>query len=250
MSDLLKTTDTISGTFPINAIGQGARDADSTPTGFLVRNGVIDESTGTTVVISDASSGFPGFYSFEASYSGFAADDWVEVYAEIRVASKTYYERVFCGRVSAGLNEAVVGETFDVGSHGALLQKLNVGAPDEEVVVVPEPGASPNLCYVYGTLLGLDGNPMKNLTITAEITPEDTEVKVDGYAVSRTKVEFYTNAQGKIIDGEGHFYVQLIRTSAMLPADVVWEYHFVCEGLIDENATLEDDRFDFSELIG
>jgi len=91
---------------------------------------------------------------------------------------------------------------------------------------------------------------MKNLTITAEITPEDTDVKVDGYAISRTKVTFYTNAQGKIIDGEGNFYVSLVRTSVMLPNDQSWKYHFLCEGLVDETIVLEDARFDFSELIG
>lgn len=129
------------------------------------------------------------------------------------------------------------------------LNKLDVGAPSDPVTVVPGVPSSPSMCRVYGRILSMSGHPVESASISILLLPEEDYASTSGYAVNRSAIEISTNKDGRIVDNDGNLFVDLIKTTEILPATVAWKYKFTCDTLgLDVEIVLEDNLLDFATI--
>jgi len=202
----------------------GAESPDSLPVATCFLNGLVDSS----VVASVESVGL-GQYILTGNTGNAEEGDVILVFVDYYVAAQYRVKSLPTIQVSRAL------------------EKLNVGAPEDTATVVPGTPASPNFCRVYGYVIGADGRPAENAEITIELLPEEDYATVDGFAINRSVITVTTNEEGRLMDGDGNFYVDLVRTDALVPNTVAWVYKFTSESLkLEKEVALTDSLYDIS----
>ncbi len=237
--------DTIYSQLALNDSIYGAVDADSLPTAVAYVNNVASAAVVTVTRTA------LGLYSL--SFVAGEANDVITLVITAFVSGKEYREvqgpwMIDAVRVADPLS-ADPGDYAD-GTVGALIGKLDVGAPDDPVIVIPDPAQDPQVCRLYGYVRTEEGRPAANVAITAELIPTATAAKIPGYLISRKKVTFSTNSEGRVIDAFGNLFVELVRTDSIVPNATEWKYQITCsEAKLSAQTVLEEDRFDIATLI-
>lgn len=128
---------------------------------------------------------------------------------------------------------------------GKILSKLNIGAPDEPIVVIPGAPADLSLCRVYGYLETIANQPAANVDVHFELLAADP-IKSERF-ISGRKVTARTNAEGQLTFG-GNAYLDLQRNDQLTPAGS--KYRIVSKALnLDQEVELNTDTYDLADLI-
>ena len=135
-------------------------------------------------------------------------------------------------RGGAFVNPALAGDPFEQatatyadGTVGAAIGKLNIGPPDEPVVVVPGAPAEAGLCRVYGYVEGADNRRLVGARVKFVLMPRDKAVASNRLIAGR-EINLSTNDEGRIVGPGNDPWVDLQRTdllSAEAAADVYYE---------------------------
>lgn len=237
--------DTILHPFALNDAIDGAIDPDAPPTVIVRVNG---EVTADVVDITHIETGRYQF-SFQAGVAG----DLVSIDIAIVVSGKTYLDSAGPWRIDAvRIADPLAADPADYadGSVGALIGKLDVGDPADLVIVLPSPPSDPEMTRIYGYIRTTANLPAANVQITAELVPDTIPSEAQGLVLHREKITFHTDADGRITDGNGNFYISLYKTSAVQPTSVEWKYRFKCAALkMDVKMAITDDLFDLATLV-
>jgi hypothetical protein len=137
--------------------------------------------------------------------------------------------------------------TYAAHKAGAILAKLDVGPPEDPVIVIPGAPADLSLCRVYGYLETLDNKPAANVTIAFKLALK-TGAKSDRIISGRT-ITVTTDSDGVIQDSDGNPYIDLQRNDHITPTGSKYLVNSGELGLKGKEISLESDLFDLADAI-
>lgn len=135
--------------------------------------------------------------------------------------------------------------TYTGDQAGAIVAKLNIGEPTEPVIVIPAPPTDAAVCRVYGYFETVDNKPAADVEISFQLICP-TLAKSDKLLGNRA-VTVNTNSDGRIVDANANFYVELNRNDSITPAGSKYNV-FIREKFV-ACITLTTDLFDLASII-
>jgi hypothetical protein len=130
-------------------------------------------------------------------------------------------------------------------ARAALLDKLNVGEPEQPVFIVPAPPADVSVCRVFGYLETVDDKPAADITVSFELLAPDpvrSERLISGrHAFAKT------DAAGQLT-ANGNPYLELQRNDKLSKPGT--RYRVTCGPLnLSKEITLTTETFDLSDIV-
>jgi hypothetical protein len=125
-------------------------------------------------------------------------------------------------------------------ARATLIDKLDVGEPDDPVIVIPAPPADASLGTVYGYLETPEGAPAANIVL------KFTLIAPNGAKADRI---IAGDKALPTTDPTGFFSVQLQRNDRLDPAGTKWQVDCAAIRMKQRQFELATDLFDLAELI-
>lgn len=129
---------------------------------------------------------------------------------------------------------------YPADSAGKILAKLNIGAPEDPVIVIPGPPADLTLCTVFGYLETIENAPAVGIEIIFDLVttaPAKTERLLAGRRSIATT------------DAAGYFAVNLQRNDNISSAGSKYRVTCAALGMLNLTLTLEAETFNLLDLI-